>query len=140
MIEHGPVFALLGFSQGATVAAYYACRCGLDTALPTPACVIAISGFMPRDAAVSTELAQAGIPAPSMHVIGAADAIIPKERSDALAAASRGHRRVHVHPGGHFIPTCTGVFKQDVVAFLDEVVGAGVGCVPTVAAAVRSTL
>jgi predicted esterase len=136
MLEHGPVFALLGFSQGAAVAAYYMCRCGLDEALPAPACLIAISGFMPRDAALAADLEQVGISAPTMHVIGAADAIIPRERSEALAM-SCGLRRVHVHPGGHFIPTCSGAFEQEVVAFIDEVVASGAGCAPP---AIMSTL
>ena len=62
-----------------------------------------------------------------MHVIGAADEIIPRARSDELAAASRGPMRVHVHPGGHFVPTCTGDFKREVASFLDEVAGAATG-------------
>ena len=123
--RHRPVFALLGFSQGATAAALYASRCTTDPSLPAPQCVIAVSGFMPRDATLSAELRARGVAMPALHVLGAADGIIPRERSEELAACC-GAARVHVHPGGHFMPTCSGAFKQEVLSFVDGVLAAAV--------------
>lgn len=118
----GPNCALMGFSQGATAAAAYAAEAGQSDTLPRPACVIAVSGFMPRDEKLSAAITSAGLQLPAMHVIGAADEIIPRARSDELAAISRAAVCVHVHPGGHFVPTCTGTFKHEIAGFLDGVV------------------
>jgi Serine hydrolase (FSH1) len=117
----GPGAALMGFSQGATAAAAYAAAAAADAVLPAPRCVIAVAGFMPRDKQLCAEVAGGGIWASALHVIGASDQIIPRDRSDELAAACRGDVRVHVHTGGHLVPTCTGALKQDLVAFLDGV-------------------
>jgi fermentation-respiration switch protein FrsA (DUF1100 family) len=75
---------------------------------------------MPRDEVVAAEFKARGVALPSLHVIGAKDEIIPEERSRELAA-SCPDARVYVHPGGHFLPTCTGAFKQEVACFFDSV-------------------
>jgi len=37
-----------------------------------------------------------------------------------LAMFSKENTTVHVHPGGHMVPTASGKFKQTLVAFLDR--------------------
>ena len=108
----GPDVALMGFSQGATAAAAYAAAAAADAALPAPRCVIAVAGFMPRDEHLAAAVQGTGVHVPAMHVIGASDEIIPRARSDELAAACKGPVTIHVHSGGHFVPTCTGACRS----------------------------
>jgi len=129
MHEHGPVFGLMGFSQGATAAAMYASSCAVDGELPAPRCVLCVAGFMPRDDAAAARLQRDGVALPTLHVLGEQDEIISRERSEELAkVCTHAGSRVHVHPGGHLVPSCTGEVKQCLTSFFDAAgEGGGVG-------------
>ena len=126
--QHGPVFGLMGFSQGATAAAMYASCCAADAALPAPRCVLCVAGFMPRDDECAAWLRRDGVAMPALHVVGEADEIISRERSEELAKVCAAGR-THVHAGGHLVPSCTGEVKQCLTQFFDGVPaeGGGVG-------------
>lgn len=125
--EHGPVFGLMGFSQGATAAAMYASSCAADGALPAPRCVLCVAGFMPRDDEAAARLRRDGVAMAALHVVGEADEIISRERSEELAKVCSS-AAVHVHAGGHLVPSCTGDVKACLTGFLDGVAaGEGAG-------------
>jgi predicted esterase len=116
--------------------------------VPRPAFAVLCAGFLPRDAACASLIRRrrAG-KIPVLVVTGEQDKLVPRDRSDALvralqgraeqatktlageeeeegaaaaAAASSAAAREWLHPGGHLLPTCSGAFKQRLVAFLDE--------------------
>lgn len=122
MLAHAPVHGIMGFSQGATCAALYcaASRAGVGgSRLPCPDFVIVCSGFLPRDARWAKNLTERELACASFHAYGSADALVPPERSAALADHfAPGSRTVHVHEKGHLIPTCTGPFRDDLHEFL----------------------
>ena len=59
-----------------------------------------------------------------MHVYGTADRMVTEERSlaflAAFEAASPALTERFVHQGGHFVPTCTGVFRDALRDFVDR--------------------
>jgi pimeloyl-ACP methyl ester carboxylesterase len=80
-----------------------------------------VSGFLPRDATFSQVLTTTAPATPALLVVGRADAMVPPERSLALAQAfAPGAARVLEHAGAHMMPTCSGPFKAELAAFLDE--------------------
>ncbi|KAI8909465.1 serine hydrolase FSH [Powellomyces hirtus] len=93
-----PFDGILGFSQGATMAALV-----LPSLDPPPRFSIHCSGFFPHDPAHGAMLA--ALPTvPSLHVMGRSDAWVPPARSEALRAMFKDPQTM-VHDGGHFIPT-----------------------------------
>lgn len=106
--EHAPVDGLLGFSQGATAAALY-----LADTQPRGASkqrhdqlrfAVVVAGFLPRDAAYAAALRQGRPSLPSLHVHGAADALVPEDRSLALwECFVPGSARRFTHPGAHMV-------------------------------------
>ena len=71
-------------------------------------------------------LAALCLPSPvrSLHVYGTSDRMVAEERSLAFLAAfetaSPGLTERFVHPGGHFVPTCTGLFRDALRDFVDR--------------------
>ncbi|XP_074869434.1 esterase OVCA2 isoform X2 [Carettochelys insculpta] len=100
--ELGPFDGLLGFSQGAALAAIV---CALqqrgDARFPFRFAVL-IAGFKSR-AAPHGRYFREPIAAPSLHVLGESDRVIPAALSRELAAHFR-EPAVLSHPGGHFVP------------------------------------
>lgn len=103
--EHGPFDGVLGFSQGATLAALL-CLTPAET-LPFRFAML-ISGFMPRDASleplfgVMDEPPPTRISLPSLHVMGTADALVPVSSSRRLAECF-ADPLIHTHEGGHAV-------------------------------------
>lgn len=100
--REAPVDCLLGFSQGAALAAL--CLASLGAA---PRAAVLVSGFRPRDCALAVELqamrGPAGARLRTLHVVGARDALIEPEESRALSQvfAQHGHAQVFLHGAGH---------------------------------------
>ena len=127
---HAPVDGLLGFSQGATAAALYLAHAA---AAGEPRgsrgqlrLAVLAAGFLPRDASYAAALA-VGCPAlPTLFVYGEADALVPEERTRGLwEAFAPGAVHRHLHGGAHWVPTCSGNFKQRLLQFFDEAKAAG---------------
>ncbi|CAK9074644.1 unnamed protein product [Durusdinium trenchii] len=108
--------AVLGFSQGAVVAAALCAKLQRNGCPPRFA--ILISGFgkpIPQGLQGAFE---EPIAVPSLHIWGEADAHMPPWTSQLLA--DRFHEpRVHVHPGGHFVPQKAADLNF-IAAFLQE--------------------
>ena len=116
--EHGPVHGLVGFSQGACCAARYSVRAALSDSLPSPQFVVLISGFLPRDEAWAQEMRAEGLNMPTFHAFGEDDGIIKVEQSQALLNICDSDKATRLlHPGGHYIPTCTGEVRGTVRDF-----------------------
>ena len=96
--SQGPFDGVLGFSQGATLAALLC----LTTDLFQFAVLFA--GYVPRDATVLAAL-DAGAPCrlPSFHCFGATDASVPPDVARALASRF-ADPVIHEHEGGHVVP------------------------------------
>ena len=63
---------------------------------------------------------------PTLFVWGAADQLVPPERSAQLMATfAEGTARSYEHPGAHMVPTCSGEFKRVLVELLDGVAAGG---------------
>ncbi|XP_044532274.1 esterase OVCA2 [Gracilinanus agilis] len=119
MAKYGPLDGLLGFSQGAALAALV-CALGQagDPRFPLPRFVILVSGFQPRSPKLTPPFLQAPVLLPSLHVLGETDKVIPTQESLELAGCFPGAVTLH-HPGGHFIPAASPQ-RQVYLKFLDQ--------------------
>lgn len=115
LVEENEVDGVLGFSQGAVVAALLA---AMPDRFPRLRLLICIGGFLPRDAALLSHFADP-IPVPSLHVAGRADQIVPLDQSTALAARF-SDAEVLLHDSGHYIPA-DGESKRVYRALMDRV-------------------
>ncbi|XP_032860012.2 esterase OVCA2 [Tyto alba] len=117
LVEHGPFDGLLGFSQGAALAAMVcALRARGDPRFPVAFAVL-VAGFASR-APAHGHFYREPIALPTLHVVGDADAVIAAPLSRELA------RRfvepvVLTHPGGHFVPAAAPQ-KKAYLDFLDR--------------------
>ncbi|XP_005314046.2 esterase OVCA2 [Chrysemys picta bellii] len=102
LAEQGPFDGLLGFSQGAALAALV---CALqqrgDARFPFEFAIL-VAGFKSR-AAPHSSYYREPIAVPSLHVLGDTDRVIPPGLSRELASHFVGPA-VLTHPGGHFVP------------------------------------
>ncbi|KAM5273089.1 esterase OVCA2 [Ctenodactylus gundi] len=119
--ELGPFDGLLGFSQGAALAALV-CALGHagDLRFPLLRFLILVSGFCPRGLPrlLPEPVLQSPLSLPSLHVFGDTDRVIPSEESVRLASRFSGAITV-THPGGHFIPAAAPQ-RQAYLKFLDQ--------------------
>ena len=110
--EQGPFDGVLGFSQGASLAAILAAS--LERPERTPETsepiqnkpfrfVISVSGFRPADPKFDP-LFRDQIQTPVMLIVGANDSIVTSERSQTLVERCANIRVVR-HPGEHYLPT-----------------------------------
>jgi len=110
--EQGPFDGVLGFSQGASLAAILAAS--LEHPERTPETsepiqnkpfrfVISVSGFRPADPKFDS-LFRDQIQTPVMLIVGANDSIVTSERSQTLVERCANIRVVR-HPGEHYLPT-----------------------------------
>jgi acetyl esterase/lipase len=123
-VEHGPFDGVLGFSQGAALAALLVALCAFepDGELARRAgfgFAIIAGGFASNDADHAAMLeVPGGIAVPSLHMIGRADSIVPSGASRALAARFRDPV-IAEHDGGHVI-AATPAVATAVRQFLDD--------------------
>lgn len=121
--QDGPFDGVLGFSQGAALAALLVALCALD---PDGAgrharfgFAILVGGFQSKDARHAPLYdVPGGIAVPSLHLIGRADTIVPGRASHALAARFAAPVIVE-HDGGHVIAGTPEV-RAAVRQFLDH--------------------
>ncbi|ERE67973.1 diphthamide biosynthesis protein 1 [Cricetulus griseus] len=115
----GPFDGLLGFSQGAALAAFV-CALGQagDLRFPVPRFLILVSGFWPRGLGFKESILQSPLSLPSLHVFGDTDRIIPPQESMQLASQFLGAVTL-THSGGHFIPAAA-TQRQAYLKFLDQ--------------------
>lgn len=121
--SQGPFDGLLGFSQGAALAALV---CALaqagDPRFALPRFVILVSGFCPRGPALQEPVCRSPLSLPSLHVFGDTDRVIPAEESVRLASRFPGAVTL-THGGGHFIPAAAAQ-RQAYLKFLDQFLSA----------------
>jgi predicted esterase len=99
--REGPFDGVLGFSQGATVAALLCMRRPHAFRF-----AVLISGFVPHDPRWAAHFQPEVVALPSLHCFGEADRSVPEERSRLLASSFASAASVqHVHAGGHAIPS-----------------------------------
>ncbi|TGZ83685.1 hypothetical protein EX30DRAFT_338299 [Ascodesmis nigricans] len=118
LLQHGPITGIIGFSQGAALAAM------LASALESPETapkelgveelhrkngqgkvkfVVAYSGF--RVVGQDWAYPEGGIKTTFLNVIGSLDTVVDEGRTRKLVeAVSEESGKVAVHPGGHFVP------------------------------------
>lgn len=117
ILEHGPFVGIIGFSQGAALAALLASA--LESPEHAPAelgveelrrsvgqeavkFVVAYSGFRVKGEDWGYK-GEEGIRTPVLNFVGALDTVVDEGRTRELVEACVGKREV-VHPGGHFVP------------------------------------
>ncbi|GMM50077.1 putative serine hydrolase [Starmerella bacillaris] len=118
----GPFDGLIGFSQGAGLAAI------LTKALPqiapsNPALKIAIlySAFR-LEAPSAQHWYETPFTTPTLHVMGTLDTVVPEERGMILYNCwAPNARQVLKHPGGHYTPSQKPIL-QAVLAFVNDVI------------------
>jgi predicted esterase len=100
----GPFDGVLGFSQGAALAAML-CR-HRPWQPPHFRYAIMIAGFVPRDPTLATSFDESMPPSslPTLHVFGAMDERVPPPSSERLAR-SFAAPQTFSHPGGHAVPS-----------------------------------
>nr|XP_056721366.1 esterase OVCA2 [Euleptes europaea] len=115
--EHSPIDGLLGFSQGAALAALI---CALkqrgDLHFQFDFAIL-IAGFKSRSLDHQSYY-QEPIQVPSLHVLGETDRVIPAEMSQELASHF-SEPLFLTHPGGHFVPA-SAAQKKTYLEFLDR--------------------
>jgi len=113
---HGPFAGVIGFSQGAALAAMLAASlepsrtawkiAGLTTTHGPLAFAVCCSGFR-APGEMYRGFYEPPISTPILHVIGSLDTVVEEARSLALAEACSGNERQRMvyHPGGHYLPS-----------------------------------
>lgn len=118
--RHGPYDGLLGFSQGAGLAAVLTglqSRGHLLQDVPAFKCVVLVAGFKSREP-LHAPAFEVPIAVPSVHLIGELDAM----RAAGLQLLPQFQNPVHIaHRRGHVIPRLSRDEIQELRAFLERV-------------------
>lgn len=113
----GPFDGILGFSQGAAMAALV-CALQQDGQFEHRfKFAILVAGFKSMST-VHEKFYEKTIKIPSLHIIGETDQVIPKSMSEELVSVFESPS-VIFHPGGHQVPSATSLKKQ-YLEFLDS--------------------
>ena len=120
---HGPFHGLLGFSQGAALAALL-CRLsergeadGHSDSVLHLSFALLIAGFTSQaQLSCHTLLHDMPIKMPTFHVIGSGDRVIPPTASERLLALCTD-AQTYQHDGGHYMPASPGL-KSALLQFL----------------------
>ncbi|BDA48958.1 Esterase OVCA2 [Coccomyxa sp. Obi] len=121
LISNHPIDGILGFSQGATAAALFLAGLRNGSLPSAPRFAVLVSGFLPRDPSYADILRHGHVSTPTLFIHGSADELVPLERAHELQETfAEGATALLEHPGAHFVPTCTGAVKQQIVQFLDK--------------------
>ncbi|KAF4525922.1 hypothetical protein B566_EDAN016697, partial [Ephemera danica] len=100
--EQGPFHGVLGFSQGAALAAMLAAKAQADPVFQFEF-IILVAGFKSLCEAHAEFYTPPQLPVPSLHVYGSTDQVIHPDLSRSLAEGFASPE-VLEHPGGHFVP------------------------------------
>lgn len=118
VVEH-EIDTILGFSQGAAMAAYFCAT--QDVSRLGVKRMLAYAGFLPKDPRLAKQmLDRAPISSDAVKtlwVAGTGDAIITAEKSQEAAEIFEA-AGFFQHPGGHMIPTTRGELKTVLADFL----------------------
>lgn len=109
---HGPFVGVVGFSQGAAMAAMLLAaleegRAGKPQPLQTHHAPLRFGAFYSGFRALEQydSFYEPKIRTPTLHVMGSMDAVVVEERGLALVeACEEKSRQVAYHPGGHYLP------------------------------------
>lgn len=115
----GPFDGILGFSQGATVAAML---CLLSPAPPPVSFVVLVAAFLPRDLEVQRHFSSGACDGiPTLHIMGEDDQLVPMESSAAVASCFAGATTA-THPGGHAVPASAPI-RSALKSFVQSAMG-----------------
>ncbi|CAL56388.1 Serine hydrolase FSH [Ostreococcus tauri] len=115
--EDGPFDGVLGFSQGGTMAAIALASEGLRERFKFG---VIVSGMKSRGEETKG-LSYGDVSAPTLHVIGEADRVVPKGLSVGLFDAMSGSvKTMATHAGGHVVPRANERGEPILRAFLEE--------------------
>lgn len=109
--REGPFAGVLGFSQGAALAAYLLSDWSRIMVCPEPRFLILFSGF--KLSSVTR------IEVPTLNIWGTFDTVVSEERSMELAHCCTVNQ-ILTHPGGHYVPN-TSHFVANIAAWIDAV-------------------
>ncbi|CAN7998664.1 unnamed protein product, partial [Ixodes hexagonus] len=112
----GPFDGIIGFSQGAAMAALVLCLQSLGKITSNFKFGVLVAGFKSRSSLHDSLYTDGLVKVPTLHIVGDTDTVIPKPQAMEIVPFFMSPRVV-CHPGGHFIPT-TGPCKTDYMAFL----------------------
>lgn len=116
--SHGAFDGLLAFSQGCAAGALAIAELGNKCVVPDGFCVLA-AGFLPADETLRARIEkQAPLPQRALVVSGTNDALVERERTDALGKCFQIYEAFY-HDGGHGIPT-TSDFRSHVRSFIES--------------------
>lgn len=114
----GPFDGIMGFSQGAAMAALILYLQSLGKINTTFKFGVLIAGFKSRSSLHNALHRHELVKIPTLHIVGETDAVIPKAQALEILPFFTSPK-VICHPGGHFIPT-SGPCKTDYMKFLRE--------------------
>ncbi|KAJ2881215.1 Ovarian cancer-associated protein 2 [Coemansia asiatica] len=115
--KEGPFDGVLGFSQGAGMAAIVAALAESGEMRGFRFAMF-FAGFYPDQLRLFGDLVkERRLRVPSLHVVGESDAVVPCVRGVDLAARAFENAQVLRHAGGHFVP-CNAEWRKIYQAFL----------------------
>ena len=116
----GGYSGILGFSQGAMLAAIVAARASLGEGVPSLQLAVCCGGAVPKPYEPLLERMRAdSAPIPTLHCLSHADNVNPVEQGVALAEFFGPTAEILWHDAGHSMPP--GDTNKEVTAWLDRI-------------------
>ncbi|KAG7885079.1 hypothetical protein KL938_001336 [Ogataea parapolymorpha] len=120
--EHGPFIGIMGFSQGAGLAAVvcskYAEIIGQPKASEELKFAILYAGFKLKPQQYQ-KYYENKIKLPTLHIFGELDTVVSPDRAEALVESCE-NATVLKHPGGHFVPSTKDLIRKE-IAWVENV-------------------